>query len=81
VRPRGPLALQVISTPGTEYGPCLQACRHRDCAWQRETVARACNLCENPIGFEQPFLEYDGDVAHAACLEERNDGQHPARLH
>ncbi len=75
------MTAMVISTPGTDYGPCSKACSHRDCVWQRGTAARPCSLCRKPIGFEQPFLEYDGDVAHAACLEERNDGEHREPLH
>lgn len=59
-----------ISPPGTEYGPCVGRCAHRDCAWMRETAAKSCYLCQAPIGYDQRFYENEGDVAHAVCLEE-----------
>ena len=70
-----------IEAPGQGYGPCKEACAHRDCAWQRVTVARACSLCGQPIGFGRHFYEYDGDVAHRACLEEQMDAAAPAPVH
>ena len=70
-----------IEAPGQGYGPCKEACAHRDCAWQRETIARPCSLCGQSVGFGRLFYEYDGDVAHRACLEEQIDDAAPAQVH
>ncbi len=41
--------------PGTEYGPCKNACEHDDCAACREDVAALCELCHEEIGYERLF--------------------------
>ena len=64
------MAVIVLSRPGTGYGPCLaDACAHRDCAWARQTAAKPCTHCGQPIGYDRRFLEHDGGVVHADCLE------------
>lgn len=72
----------IIDPSGVNYGPCNKPCSHRDCAWQRDTAARACCLCGNPIGFGRLFYEHEGDVAHRDCIEERSgNSTSPAPVH
>jgi hypothetical protein len=51
-----------IPAPGTEYGPCKEACKHIDCEANRSDAAALCSLCKDPIGFETPFYvdRFDG---------------------
>lgn len=66
-----------LPAPGTEYGPCADACAHRDCASTRKQAESACRFCDRPIGYEVRFYvdpeheEQPGRrYVHARCLEE-----------
>lgn len=73
------MAATYLSEPGTEYGPCVDPCQHRDCAATRETAATICTYCNEPIGYGNRFYSDDaGGSVHAVCLEtaieEEGDG-------
>ena len=62
------MAWGMLSKPGTEYGPCLGACKHRDCQATRDQAATACAYCAEPIGYGARF--YAHPMAHADCAED-----------
>lgn len=70
------MAAGSLPAPGTEYGPCVEACEHRDCAATRRMLEAPCRICGEPIGHERRFYdETDRDTApaqlvlvHAVCL-------------
>lgn len=79
------MAAGVLQEPGTDYGPCVDACQHRDCAETRKMAAAECAHCSEPIGYGVPFyrlreLEEEGNIyasrvyAHAECEELRLEG-------
>lgn len=65
------MAYVILPRPGTEYGPCEEACEHRDCAQTREIAAATCRLCGEPIGYETKAsaddAEYPGRYIHSLC--------------
>lgn len=77
------MAAGMIQWPGSEFGPCLGECSHRDCVALRALAKRSCHRCGNLIGYGTRFyVEKDGTVVHALCeeraIEEENksrDGQ------
>ena len=67
------MAAASLSPPGTEFGPCEDACGHRDCARTRQMAATVCRFCEKPIGYDRRFYqgpEGPDDLDHASCLED-----------
>ena len=44
-----------ISAPGTKYGPCKEACGHRDCAASRADAEKVCKYCGKFIGYETAY--------------------------
>lgn len=67
------MAAGMLPLPGTEYGPCVSACEHRDCAATRTTAESVCPLCGDPIGYETRYyvLSWDAVV----------EGEDPAPVH
>jgi len=65
------MAVAVLSEPGTEYGPCVTECEHRDCAETRKMAESKCPRCKQPIGYRRAFyIEVGGPgLEHASCLE------------
>lgn len=62
-----------LPAPGTELGPCADACHHIDCAKTREMAEQPCRICGNGIGYGTFFyhdLEIPQPLAHATCLEQ-----------
>lgn len=63
-----------LPKPGTQYGPCVEACQHKDCAAIRAMAERICPYCSEPIGYERGFYISGGErgesYAHSVCLEE-----------
>lgn len=75
------MAATKVHGPGTDYGPYMGACTHRDCAASREQAAAVCDICGVPIGYEtywftvRSTLPNGGEVesaVHEACLVEAN---------
>ena len=63
--------------PGSEYGPCLDECRHLDCKENRQRAAAFCRFCEKRIGYETRYYNDpehpeppNREFVHAACLED-----------
>ena len=46
------MAAAETPAPGTEYGPCVEDCAHRDCTCSRREAATLCRLCGKPIGYQ-----------------------------
>lgn len=64
------MAAGLLPKPGTEYGPCLEVCLHRDCQANRAISASACRLCDEEIGFGRAFYDEGAGVyVHALCLD------------
>lgn len=45
------MAAGTLPKPGTEYGPCADECKHRDCAVTREMASAKCDVCGESIGY------------------------------
>lgn len=70
-----------IPEPGTNLGPCLKPCRHRDCAQSRADSEKICRYCEKPIGYETRYYA-DGPegkpfsaLAHALCVWKHHEAK------
>ena len=63
------MASGMVSAPGTEYGPCVEPCRHTDCAESRRWAEALCAICGEPIGYERQFYQSGNWTVfrHAAC--------------
>lgn len=56
---------------GIELGPCVDACKHTDCAENRRIAAAPCTECQEPIGYERRYFQ-DGTwtaFTHESCEE------------
>ncbi len=69
-----------IGAPGTPYGPCLEDCRHKECAELRDIASAQCSICGSTIGYLRPFTEDHGGLAHSACVDDRDNHQAASRL-
>lgn len=70
-----------LPSPGTEYGPCVPACEHRDCAATRAMAESICRLCNGPIGYGRPCYgdeKAPGGFVHSVCLHEEIDRERAA---
>lgn len=74
------MAAGILQEPGSEFGPCVDECAHRDCAETRKMAAAECVHCDEPIGYGVRFYHVDtvpvrthpvGEkvYAHARCEE------------
>jgi hypothetical protein len=57
-------------TPGSEYGPCAEPCRHKDCALLRAPDQGKCGKCGKPLETGDRFYFVDGLPVHAREEEE-----------
>jgi len=74
------MASGTLAAPGEKYGPCKEACKHKDCAAIRAMAESLCLGCEKPIGYSTAFYKIQvGDwptdrtlsgYAHEICTEE-----------
>lgn len=67
------MAASKIPAPGTEYGPCdpTATCEHVDCEASVEQAGTICSACSWEIGYNTLYyLDGDGEMVHARCLEE-----------
>lgn len=69
-----------IEAPGTDFGPCMERCKHEDCRESRSTASSVCVYCGKRIGYETKYFSTRRDDggwnhAHAACEEEAVDAQ------
>ncbi|MDF2434898.1 MAG: hypothetical protein JWP44_4529 [Mucilaginibacter sp.] len=61
-----------IPKPGSSAGPCLDDCKHIDCAELKAEAAAACPLCGEPIGYGRLFVQDKVfGKAHDICVIER----------
>lgn len=60
-----------LSPPGSQYGPCAEACGHTDCAATRAWAETPCIECREPIGYDRRFFQDEpGKPFHMACMPE-----------
>lgn len=70
--------------PGTQYGPCLGGCAHKDCEQQRRDARGTCRICKLCVGYGvMVYIDPAGTLnhmrgsfisyVHAACLEDELD--------
>lgn len=72
------MAAGILSKPGAEYGPCVDACEHLDCKSLRTIAESVCPLCQKPVGYERRFYHITPDLVagiedaygHASCVED-----------
>ncbi len=62
------MAAGYLGAPGSNAGPCVQECRHTDCAATRAMANAACYLCQEPIGYDVGFYNDPEDgLVHRLC--------------
>ncbi len=65
--------------PRNPYGPCSHPCGHGYCAALHQYAAEICILCNQPIGFDNDFVEfYDGQLIHLPCPTAIDLQTHPS---
>lgn len=66
------MAAGILPKPGTKLGPCVKACKHRDCAQTKGDAQALCRFCGKAIGYGVGFFRarLSGALAHAFCLDE-----------
>jgi hypothetical protein len=74
------MAAGVLPKPGSKFGPCRAACKHRDCQQTKRDAFTVCRFCSQSIGYDVRFVRarLSGSLAHESCLEsavERNDAR------
>lgn len=69
------MAAGYLSVPGSEWGPCTEACGHTDCAATRRMAATICHHCNEEIGYVLGFFDIGRDderrgvvLAHSRCV-------------
>ena len=76
------MAAGSLSAPGTDSGPCLDTCKHTDCAANRRMAALPCTHCGKPIGYEPTRFFRDGPgwdkLIHSLCFFDRQKTQNTA---
>ncbi len=60
---------------GEEIGPCIEPCKHLDCAATRKMADSHCPICRRQIGYEMPFYSEGKDYLHRHCYEYWNPGE------
>ena len=64
---------------GSEYGPCVEPCKHTDCAKNREDLLKTCEICGEIIGADVPmyFVGHakEGKVEHLRCVMKRENAR------
>jgi hypothetical protein len=64
------MAYSTLPEPGTRLGPCLDACKHKDCALNRADAARIC-WCGEIIGYGVRYMKDEergpDALQHADC--------------
>ena len=70
----------MVSSPGSEFGPCVELCDHSDCAQSRQWAElTTCSLCEKLIGYDRRFIEDRvHDWVHAVCLVDQVERERAA---
>jgi len=69
------MAAAILSTPGTQFGPCAEPCQHSDCSTIRMIAETVCRFCDKAIGFDTRFYN-DNEYVHASCLEDAVEHEH-----
>jgi len=70
------MAAGFISLPEAEYGPCNEACAHKDCAESRRIAEAPCRICGDPIGYEKSYFQEKGWTifVHWSCFMAEVEG-------
>lgn len=69
--------------PGTQYGPCIGECEHKDCAQSRYDATKVCRICGQVIGWEAKVM-FEGEdkreygIVHAVCAWREEDERQEA---
>lgn len=67
------MAAAIVCAPGTEYGPCVDLCSHRDCAASRSQATAPCVTCGGPIGYDTRWYSTEAGPEHMRCAHEAED--------
>lgn len=58
--------------PGSQYGPCINECKHEDCEALKQEALQKCSICGKEIGYEAYWYnDHDHGPVHAVCLEDK----------
>ncbi len=70
------MAASILPGPGSIWGPCDEPCSHSDCGLTHEQARTECELCNEPIGFENRFYDdREHGLVHAGCLLDRYESR------
>lgn len=66
------MAAGFVSSPGSEFGPCVLGCLHTECESSRRIAQSKCAICKKPIGYEKRYYQSKNWTVfeHAICAEE-----------
>ncbi len=62
------MAASILPKPGTEVGPCISLCKHKDCAETRRMAEAECSCCGKPIGYDVRFYDLINPMGRAKGL-------------
>ena len=68
------MAAAIVGKPGSKYGPCIEVCKHTDCAESRAYACAVCTICGDVIGYERRYYGAPGSdsgIQHASCAEDQ----------
>lgn len=66
--------VEVIPRPGSELGPCREACMHIECKRAKNMANSNCRLCGRQLGYESQFCSDPATLGviqsqvHSQCL-------------
>jgi hypothetical protein len=67
------------NSQGEEIGPCIEPCKHTDCAASRKDAETICGLCGEPIGYDTPvYFGAERKHEHARCVWKKNTDESSA---
>jgi hypothetical protein len=62
-----------IAPPGSSTGPCVEACKHTDCAATRKQAEGSCLICGKPVGYDVPIYFTDDGIEHFKCYHKKQE--------
>ena len=60
-----------LAAPGSEYGPCIEACKHTDCAATRKQAEGPCLICGKPVGYDVWIYFTEDGIEYYKCYHEK----------
>lgn len=61
------MAWSTVPAEGSQYGPCVEPCQHRDCAQHRADAQVICSYCHKAVGTDTPVYSGRFGMIAANC--------------